>query len=102
MCLATQSTAFSLPSVISHLAGAIFHVDLGHVGHVTQALHAVSLPAAHRLRQDLELQVLALPQLLALRLDTNARIKDAIDLKNILYRTTLERIGNNFKLLSNM
>ncbi len=35
------------PDTLSHLTGPIFHVDLGHVGHVTQALHAVSLPGPH-------------------------------------------------------
>lgn len=32
---------------ISHLTGPIFHMDLGHVSHMTQALHAVSIPAPH-------------------------------------------------------
>ena len=56
-----------------HLAGATLRVDGGHVGHAAQALHAVSLPASHRLRQDLELQVLTLPQVLALRLRSTVK-----------------------------
>lgn len=55
-------------STISHLAGACSHVDLRHVGHAPQALHALSLPGPHRLGQNLELQVLPLAQVLALRL----------------------------------
>lgn len=54
---------------VSHLTGTHFHVDLGHVGHAPQALHAVPLPGPHRLRQDLELQVLPLAQNLALHLN---------------------------------
>lgn len=59
-----------LCQTLTHLNGAVLDVDLGHVGHVAQALHAVSLPGPHRLRQDLELQVLSLTQILALCLDS--------------------------------
>lgn len=51
---------------LSHLTAAISHMDLGRVGHLTKTLHAFSLPAPHRFWQDLQLQVLALPQILAL------------------------------------
>ena len=34
-------------SDITHIAGPIFHVDLGHVGYMTKAFHAVSLPGPH-------------------------------------------------------
>lgn len=33
---------------ISHLHGAVFDVDLGHVDHITQALNAVPLPGPYR------------------------------------------------------
>lgn len=47
--------------LISHLTAPISHMDLGHVGHLSQALHAVSLPAPHWFGQDLQFKVLALP-----------------------------------------
>lgn len=54
---------------LSHLTGDGSHVDLGNVEHMTQTLHAVSFPAAHLFRQDLQFQILALSQVLALRLE---------------------------------
>lgn len=61
---------------VSHLTGPISHVDLGHVGHIPQALHAVSVPGSHWFWQDLELQILPLPQILAMCLKMHKSVNE--------------------------
>lgn len=72
---------------VSHLTGPISHVDLGHVGHIPQALHAVSVPGSHWFWQDLELQILPLPQILALCLKMHKSVNED---ENIFYPSMIQ------------
>ena len=78
-----------------YLAGSALHLHLGHVGHLAQGLHAVAVPAPHRLRQDLQLQVLAFTQVLTLRLWATVQTLERViqKCKRMNSRDNLQRIA---------